>query len=251
MANKNSLNTDFGFQQVAWKEKAKRVGKVFSSVAPKYDVMNDLMSGGLHRIWKRMTVALADIRPHHRVLDLAGGTADLTTLIGPSITPPGELILADINAEMLTIGRNKLIDQGLWQKVKVVQTNAEALAFPTDYFDAVFIAFGLRNVTDKTAALSEIFRVLKPGGQAFILEFSEMKLPFLKPFYDAYSFKVLPKLGEWVAQDAKSYQYLAESIRRHPNQAALSKMMENVGFEKVRVNNFLAGVVALHRGIKL
>ncbi|MCD6048136.1 MAG: bifunctional demethylmenaquinone methyltransferase/2-methoxy-6-polyprenyl,4-benzoquinol methylase [Gammaproteobacteria bacterium] len=242
--------TDFGFQQVPWQDKAKHVRDVFNSVAPKYDLMNDLMSLGLHRVWKRIAVALADVRPHDRILDLAGGTADLTRLMAPKISQPGEIILADINDEMLKVGRDKLINEGLWQKVKVIQANAECLPFPENYFNVVTIAFGLRNVTDKNAALQEMYRVLKPGGQILILEFSEVKQPFLKSVYDAYSFHILPKLGDWVASDAASYQYLAESIRKHPNQATLLQMMEAVGFEQCKVNNFLAGIVALHRGFK-
>jgi demethylmenaquinone methyltransferase/2-methoxy-6-polyprenyl-1,4-benzoquinol methylase len=221
-------------------------------VAPRYDLMNDLMSLGLHRIWKRLTVALIDLPEQGRVLDLAGGTADLTALIAKKMAKKtGEIILSDINAEMLALGRNKLIDQGLWHQVKIVQADAENLPFFDNEFDAVTIAFGLRNVTDKDKALQEIYRTLKPGGEVFILEFSELKTEFLKPFYDAYSFKILPKLGEWIAGDAASYQYLAESIRRHPNQGALLAMLEKTGFAQCRVNNFLGGVVALHRGFKL
>lgn len=251
MKKNEEQKTDFGFEQVSWSDKANRVKAVFNSVAPKYDVMNDLMSLGFHRLWKRLTVDCAKLRPDSRVLDLAGGTADLTTRMAKEIGPLGTIILSDINAEMLAVGRNKLIDQGLWQRVSIIQANAECLPFPNNYFDVVTIAFGLRNVTDKSAALKEMYRVLKPGGQVLVLEFSELKSGFLKPLYDAYSFKILPKLGEWIAQDADSYRYLAESIRRHPNQQDLLAMLETAGFEQCQVNNFLGGVVALHRGFKL
>lgn len=239
--------TDFGFTEIPKSEKVERVKAVFNSVAPKYDLMNDLMSLGLHRIWKRIAVMLADLRSGAQVLDLAGGTADLTRLMADK----AEVVLADINAEMLKIGREKLIDQGLWQRAKIVQLDAERLPFSEGTFDVVTIAFGLRNVTDKAAALKEMYRVLKPGGQVLILEFSECKPAVLKPLYDAYSFKVLPKLGGWIANDTDSYRYLAESIRKHPNQALLSEMMKLAGFAQIKVNNFLAGVVALHRGYKI
>jgi demethylmenaquinone methyltransferase/2-methoxy-6-polyprenyl-1,4-benzoquinol methylase len=209
------------------------------------------MSLGLHRLWKRLTVDCAKLRPGRLVLDLAGGTADLTALMTKKVAPLGRVTLADINAEMLEVGRSKLIDQGLWQQVDIIQANAECLPFADNYFDVVTIAFGLRNVTDKQLALKEMYRVLKPGGQVLVLEFSELKPAFLKPLYDAYSFKILPKLGEWVAQDGESYRYLAESIRRHPNQLDLLAMLEEEGFEQCQINNFLFGVVALHRGFKL
>ena len=250
MKKNEEPKTDFGFEQVPLSDKVRRVKEVFSSVAPKYDVMNDLMSLGLHRLWKRLAVDCAKLRPGDHVLDLAGGTADLTALMVKKVAPLGTVTLADINAEMLTVGRSKLIDQGLWQQVPIVQANAECLPFDSNYFDAVTIAFGLRNVTDKSAALKEMYRVLKPGGQVLVLEFSELKPDFLKPVYDAYSFKILPKLGEWIAQDGDSYRYLAESIRRHPNQATLLAMLEESGFTGCQVNNFLFGVVALHRGFK-
>jgi len=251
MKKNEEPKTDFGFEQVPVSDKVRRVKEVFSSVAPKYDVMNDLMSLGLHRLWKRLTVDCAKLQPGAQVLDLAGGTADLATLMVKKVIPSGTVTLADINAEMLTVGRNKLIDQGLWRQVPIVQANAECLPFANNSFDVVTIAFGLRNVTDKSAALKEMYRVLKPSGQVLVLEFSELKADFLKPFYDAYSFKILPKLGEWIAEDGDSYRYLAESIRRHPNQQALLTMLEQSGFSGCQVNNFLFGVVALHRGFKL
>lgn len=250
MKKNEEPQTDFGFEQVPLSDKVRRVKEVFSSVAPKYDIMNDLMSLGLHRLWKRLTVDCAKLRSGVQVLDLAGGTADLAALMAKKVAPAGRVILADINAEMLAMGRNKLIDQGLWRQVSIVQANAECLPFDNDYFDVVTIAFGLRNVTDKSAALKEMYRVLKPGGQVLVLEFSELKPVFLKPFYDAYSFKILPKLGEWIAQDGDSYRYLAESIRRHPNQDAFLAMLQAAGFTGCQVNNFLFGVVALHRGFK-
>ena len=249
--NQDFPKTDFGFEEIPVTEKSKRVRAVFNSVAKEYDLMNDFMSFGLHRIWKTVTVDVCDFRSGDCVLDLAGGTADLTKLILKKTPELGQMILADINAEMLSIGRNKLIDCGLWKKTKIIQADAESLPFPNHYFHAVIIGFGLRNVTNKDIALAEIYRVLRPGGQVFILEFSECKIPFLKPLYDWYSFNVLPKLGKVVAKDEESYRYLAESIRRHPNQKALLQLMKEVGFSENKVNNFLGGIVALHRGTKL
>lgn len=242
--------THFGFESVKTAEKTRHVGRVFSSVASKYDVMNDVMSFGIHRLWKRMTVFTGQFRPGQKVLDLAGGTGDLTALIGPRLEPNGELVLADINEEMLRQGRDRLLDQGMSQ-VQYVLANAEVLPFPTEYFHAVTMAFGLRNVTDKNQALTEIHRVLKPGGQALILEFSQVKQPWLQKIYDVYSFKVLPRLGQWIASDAKSYRYLAESIRMHPDQEQLKLMLQQAGFDRVDYFNFSAGVVALHRGYKI
>lgn len=243
--------THFGFKEVAVEEKARHVAKVFSSVAPKYDVMNDLMSLGLHRLWKKITIDYAHVRPGMKILDLAGGTGDLTAAFCKQLKGNGQIILADINAAMLNVGRDKLLDQGLIHNIDFVQANAENLPFSDNYFDCITIAFGLRNVTDKDRALRSMFRVLKPGGQLLILEFSKIQNKALEPIYDAYSFKILPKLGEWVANDAASYQYLAESIRRHPDQQTLLNMLAEAGFEKTTVHNFMLGVVALHRGYKL
>jgi len=239
--------THFGFEEVPWNEKVTRVREVFHSVAPHYDLMNDLMSMGLHRIWKRITIALADIRPGKKVLDLAGGTGDLAVHMAKTT----HVTMADINAKMLAVGRDKLIDQGLFQKVDLIQADAEALPFPDNEFDVVTIAFGLRNVTNKMQAIKEIFRVLKPGGRCLILEFSTLKISALRGMYDAYSFKILPKLGEWFAKDSESYRYLAESIRKHPPQEELLSMLEEVGFVQGKINNFMGGVVALHRAVKI
>ena len=240
-------STHFGFQQVDEKEKARRVGEVFSSVAARYDIMNDLMSAGLHRVWKRFTIELSGVRPGSRVLDVAGGTADLSTAFAKRAGPNGEVWLTDINGAMLGVGRDRLIDRGLL--CPVAQCDAERLPFPSDYFDCVSVAFGLRNMTHKDRALAEMRRVLRPGGRLLVLEFSKVWQP-LSPAYDFYSFKILPWLGEKVAQDADSYRYLAESIRVHPDQEALKTLMEEAGLEKVEYFNMTAGVVALHRGFK-
>ncbi len=243
--------THFGYQKVPVEEKARRVREVFRSVAGKYDLMNDLMSFGIHRAWKFFTVLLAQIRPGQRVLDLAGGTGDLAARIVPRVGPEGEVVLADINEAMLAVGRERLTDMGLVGNVRYVQANAEALPFPDDHFDRVTIAFGLRNVTDKDAALRSMYRVLKPGGELLVLEFSKPRLPGLRPLYDLYSFTALPVMGRLVAGDADSYRYLAESIRVHPDQDTLLAMMESAGFERCRYHNLSGGIVALHRGFKL
>lgn len=245
--NDTSPMTDFGFQHVPESEKANKVKAVFKSVAPQYDLMNDLMSMGLHRVWKTYAVREAAVRPGMRVLDIAGGTGDLSAAFLRRMHGQGEVWLTDINEDMLAVGRTRLLNQGLMPKVK--QCDAEALPFDDDYFDVVTVAFGLRNMTHKDKALSEMQRVLKPGGKVLVLEFSQV-MPLLKPIYDQYSFKVLPKLGQWVAGDAASYQYLAESIRMHPNQEALAALMRNVGFEHVKYTNMTGGVVALHQGTK-
>jgi demethylmenaquinone methyltransferase/2-methoxy-6-polyprenyl-1,4-benzoquinol methylase len=242
--------THFGYQQVPVQEKAAKVAEVFHQVAPKYDLMNDLMSLGIHRLWKRMTVDFAMLLPHHRVLDLAGGTGDLAIRFAPKLANSGQLVLADINAAMLNIGRDRLLDAGYLKNVHAVQANAECLPFAEDHFDLITMAFGLRNVTDKSQALASMLRVLKPGGKAMILEFSKPMLPGLKPVYDAYSFRLLPKLGALIAKDADSYRYLAESIRMHPDQHSLQKMMDEVGFIHTRYHNFSGGIVALHIGYK-
>jgi demethylmenaquinone methyltransferase/2-methoxy-6-polyprenyl-1,4-benzoquinol methylase len=239
--------TDFGFQKVAEDEKARRIAGVFDSVAARYDLMNDLMSLGLHRLWKRFTVEQSRVRPGDRVLDVAGGTADLARLFAHRVGTTGTVVLTDINAAMLRIGRDRLLDAGVI--TPVVQCDAEKLPFTDDRFDCVSVAFGLRNMTDKEAALGEMRRVLKPGGRLLVLEFSHVWRP-LAPFYDAYSFQVLPRLGQLIANDADSYRYLAESIRVHPDQESLRQMMERAGLERVEYFNLSAGVVALHRGYK-
>jgi demethylmenaquinone methyltransferase / 2-methoxy-6-polyprenyl-1,4-benzoquinol methylase len=237
--------THFGFQSVSPDEKTRRVRGVFDSVADRYDVMNDLMSGGLHRLWKRYAVELVSVRPGQRVLDLAGGTGDVARLFADKVGPSGAVVHTDINHAMLSAGRDKLLDRGL--TLPTVQCNAEALPFPARTFDVVSIAFGLRNVTRKEVALAEMRRVLRPGGAALVLEFSRVAPP-LAPFYDWYSFNVLPRLGKAVADDEASYRYLAESIRVHPDQAALAHMMEQAGFDRVEYQNIMAGVVAIHVG---
>lgn len=244
-------DTHFGFRRVPADEKARRVGAVFDSVVDKYDLMNDLMSLGIHRLWKRYAVAVGGVREGNRVLDLAGGTGDLARRLAPIVGKTGEVVLADINGSMLRAGRRRLVDAGVAGNVFYVQADAEALPFPDDYFDCVCTAFGLRNVTHKDKALSAIRRVLRPGGQALILEFSAPTVRALRPVYDAYSFKVLPLLGRLVAKDSESYRYLAESIRMHPDQEALKGMMEAAGLERCSYLNLTMGVVALHRGFKL
>jgi len=240
--------THFGFETVAEEDKAKRVAGVFTSVASKYDVMNDLMSAGLHRIWKRFAVSVSGVRKGQRVLDVAGGSADLSRLFLKEVGESGQVVLTDINNAMLRVGRDRLLDEGL--ATPTTQCDAEHLPFPDNYFDCVSIAFGLRNVTHKDAALREMRRVLKPGGRVIVLEFSKVAKP-LEKAYDLYSFKVLPKLGELIAHDADSYKYLAESIRMHPGQEELKQMMEDAGLSRVEYFNLTGGVVAVHRGYKL
>ena len=235
--------TDFGYERVSPDEKTRRVRGVFDSVTGKYDLMNDLMSAGLHRIWKRFTVEVSGVREGARVLDLAGGTGDLARLFARRVGAGGMVVHTDINHAMLAAGRDKLIDAG--RALPTVQCNAEALPFRDRAFDCVSIAFGLRNVTRKERALGEMRRVLKPGGSALILEFSRVH-EALKPAYDWYSFNVLPRLGRWIARDEASYRYLAESIRMHPDQQALKAMLETAGFEHVDFHNLTGGVVALH-----
>ncbi|MHB8446785.1 MAG: bifunctional demethylmenaquinone methyltransferase/2-methoxy-6-polyprenyl-1,4-benzoquinol methylase UbiE [Rudaea sp.] len=247
----NPGTTHFGYRDVPVAEKEKLVGRVFTSVAGKYDLMNDLMSFGVHRLWKRWFAATSGVRTGDAVLDLAGGTGDIAGLLLPQVGENGSVVLGDINAAMLHAGRDRLLDDGFVRNLAYAQLNAEALPFPDASFDAVTIAFGLRNVTDKDAALREMFRVLKPGGRALILEFSALRDPLLNELYDLHSFKVLPLLGRLIANDAESYQYLAESIRRHPDQATLKAMMEVAGFARVDVRNLSAGIVAIHRGYKI
>ncbi|MDY0011496.1 MAG: bifunctional demethylmenaquinone methyltransferase/2-methoxy-6-polyprenyl-1,4-benzoquinol methylase UbiE [Rhodocyclaceae bacterium] len=243
----NDKTTHFGFETVAEQEKARKVAGVFSSVAGRYDVMNDLMSMGLHRLWKTFAVQIAGIRPGNRVLDVAGGTADLSLAFAKRVGARGQVWLTDINHAMLSRGRDRVIDRG--HPVPVAQCDAEKLPFPSDYFDCVTVAFGLRNMTHKDAALAEMNRVLKPGGRLLVLEFSKVWAP-LAPAYDFYSFKILPWLGNKVAKDADSYRYLAESIRMHPGQEELKALMEDAGLTRVDYFNLSAGVVALHRGFK-
>jgi demethylmenaquinone methyltransferase/2-methoxy-6-polyprenyl-1,4-benzoquinol methylase len=240
--------THFGFQQVGEKDKAGRVAAVFDSVASRYDLMNDLMSAGLHRLWKRITVERSGVGAGDRVLDVAGGTGDLSRLFAHRVGPHGQVVLTDINAAMLVQGRDRLIDGGV--VVPLVRCNAEKLPFPSGWFDCVCIGFGLRNVTHKDTALAEMARVLRPGGRLLVLEFSHVWKP-LAPLYDAYSFQVLPRLGKAVAGDADSYRYLAESIRMHPDQEELKRLLEAAGLERVDYLNLTAGVVALHRGYRL
>jgi len=240
--------THFGYQPVPSARKAERVAEVFDSVATRYDLMNDLMSGGLHRLWKRFTVAQAAVRPGMKVLDVAGGTADLAREFARKVGPSGEVWLTDINASMLRIGRDRMIDDGLVQPA--VQCDAERLPFPSEYFDRVTVAFGLRNMTRKDVALAEMTRVLRPGGRLLVLEFSRIWRP-LAPLYDLYSFGVLPVLGKRIAGDAESYRYLAESIRMHPDQETLRQMMCEAGLSRVRYFNLAGGVVALHEGVRL
>ena len=239
--------THFGFEQVAEAEKARRVAQVFDSVAQKYDVMNDLMSGGMHRLWKAFTIARSGVREGSRVLDVAGGTGDLSLAFARKVGKNGEVWLTDINNAMLTNGRDRLCDKGFL--IPVAQCDAEKLPFPDDYFDCVTVAFGLRNMTHKDAALAEMRRVLRPGGCLLVLEFSQVWKP-LAPAYDFYSFKVIPKIGKLITKDSDSYRYLAESIRVHPDQETLKRMMEQAGLEKVEYFNLTLGVVALHRGFK-
>ncbi|MFO6299775.1 bifunctional demethylmenaquinone methyltransferase/2-methoxy-6-polyprenyl-1,4-benzoquinol methylase UbiE [Rahnella selenatireducens] len=250
MEKQTQETTHFGFRTVAKDEKQEMVAEVFHSVAAKYDLMNDLMSFGIHRIWKRFTIDCSGVRQGQRVLDLAGGTGDLTAKFSRLVGEKGEVVLADINDSMLKMGREKLRNLGIVGNVNYVQANAEALPFPDNYFDCITISFGLRNVTEKEKALRSMFRVLKPGGRLLVLEFSKPLLKPLSKAYDTYSFHILPRIGELVAQDAESYRYLAESIRMHPDQETLKGMMADAGFENVTYHNLTGGIVALHRGFK-
>ncbi|MCH9696846.1 MAG: bifunctional demethylmenaquinone methyltransferase/2-methoxy-6-polyprenyl-1,4-benzoquinol methylase UbiE [Gammaproteobacteria bacterium] len=243
--------THFGYKQVPENQKASMVRGVFDSVADRYDVMNDLMSMGVHRVWKRVAIRLSNVHHGQKVLDLAGGTGDLSLLFHQRVGKTGQVVLSDINAEMLRHGRDRLIDQGIIDGIACAQINAQFLPFADNQFDCVSIGFGLRNVTDKAMALESIYRVLKPGGRVIILEFSHPPEGLFKKAYDFYSFNVLPKIGKVVAQDEDSYQYLAESIRMHPPQKELIEMMQSAGFERCEYFNLTNGIVAIHRGYKL
>lgn len=246
MSEENS--THFGFKTVAEQDKAKKVGEVFHSVASKYDLMNDVMSMGLHRTWKRFAVEISGVKAGDKVLDIAGGSGDLSKLFAKKVDETGEVTLTDINASMLAVGRDRMIDSGY--NVNTLQCDAEKLPFENNHFDCVMVAFGLRNMTHKEVALKEMQRVLKPGGRLLVLEFSKVWKPLTKP-YDLYSFKLLPLMGKLLAKDADSYQYLAESIRMHPDQETLKQMMTDAGLVKVDFYNLSAGVVALHKGYKV
>ncbi|APC92066.1 MULTISPECIES: bifunctional demethylmenaquinone methyltransferase/2-methoxy-6-polyprenyl-1,4-benzoquinol methylase UbiE [Francisella] len=248
--SKENKTTDFGFTQVPWEEKQKKVAGVFDSVAAKYDLMNDLMSFGIHRIWKKQTIAKSAVRKGDNVLDLAGGTGDLAYKFCQMVGSQGKVILSDINSSMLEVGKEKLTNKGCVGNIEYVQANAECLPFPDNYFDCIAISFGLRNVTDKDKALASMYRVLKPGGRLLVLEFSKPIIALLSKFYDEYSFKALPFLGKIITQDAESYKYLAESIRKHPDQETLKRMMYDAGFDNVEYQNMTGGIVALHIGYK-
>ena len=248
--NKNDT-THFGYSTVKTEEKVEKVAEVFHSVANKYDVMNDLMSMGIHRLWKRYTIEISGVKSGQKVLDLAGGTGDLAAKFARIVGQTGHVTLSDINNSMLNVGRERLTDKGILGNVDYVQANAECLPFPDNHFDLITIAFGLRNVTDKDAALRSMNRVLKPGGKLLVLEFSKPTVKALNPIYDTYSFKILPFIGKLITNDADSYRYLAESIRMHPDQDTLKDMMVNAGFANCDFFNLSAGIVALHRGYKI
>lgn len=243
-------STHFGFETVPVAEKARRVADVFHTVANRYDLMNDLMSLGLHRAWKQYTLSTSPVRPGQKILDIAGGTGDLAKGFLKKVGNKGVVYLADINDSMLKMGRDKLLDQGIFQNLFYIQTNAENLCFKDNYFDCVSIGFGLRNVTDKEKALASIFRVLKPGGCLLVLEFSHPALPLLKNLYEKYSFSFLPKLGEWITGSADSYRYLVESIQRHPDQETLKNMILQSGFDQCDYTNLTGGIVCLHKAYK-
>ena len=249
-ADRDDDTTDFGFTRVDPDAKAGMVRGVFDSVASRYDLMNDLMSGGVHRLWKRFTIELSAARPGQTILDIAGGTGDLAARFSRLVGPEGQVILADINAAMLEVGRDRLIDKGATGNIEVVQADAQALPFKDNSVDCITIAFGLRNVTDKVLALRSMLRVLRPGGRLLVLEFSKPTSALLGKVYDQYSFQILPAMGRLIAQDADSYRYLAESIRKHPDQETLLGMMEDAGFGECRYHNMTGGVVALHQGFK-
>ncbi|MFT7558207.1 MAG: demethylmenaquinone methyltransferase/2-methoxy-6-polyprenyl-1,4-benzoquinol methylase [Flavobacteriales bacterium] len=246
----NDETTHFGYEEVKAKDKSTRVAGVFHSVAAKYDLMNDLMTGGVHRIWKKFTIDISGVRNGNTVLDIAGGTGDLAAKFAKLVGPTGKVVLADINSSMLSVGRDKLINKGHAGNVFYTQADAQYLPFPDNSFNCITIAFGLRNVTDKDLALRSMYRVLKPGGRLLILEFSKPSNTLFEKAYDSYSFNVLPKIGKMVTNDADSYRYLAESIRMHPDQETLKTMMNNAGFTQSKYYNMTGGIVALHKGIK-
>jgi demethylmenaquinone methyltransferase/2-methoxy-6-polyprenyl-1,4-benzoquinol methylase len=250
MSEKPDNTTHFGYKTVNTEEKAGKVAEVFHSVASSYDLMNDLMSAGIHRLWKRMTIEMSGVRRGHKVLDIAGGTGDLAAKFSRIVGSEGLVVLADINDSMLKVGRDRLMDRGVVNNIKFAQANAQYLPFPDNTFDVITIAFGLRNVTDKDMALRSMNRVLKPGGKLLVLEFSKPPSQLLSKIYDNYSFSILPKLGQLFASDGDSYQYLAESIRMHPDQETLKGMVENAGFSNCDYHNMTGGIVALHRGVK-
>ena len=249
-ADRDDNTTDFGFTRVDPAAKAGMVRGVFDAVASRYDLMNDLMSGGVHRLWKRFTIELSAARPGQTILDIAGGTGDLAARFSQLVGADGQVILADINAAMLEVGRDRLIDKGATGNIEVVQADAQALPFEENSVDCITIAFGLRNVTDKDMALRSMLRVLRPGGRLLVLEFSKPTSPLLGKVYDQYSFQILPAIGRLIAQDADSYRYLAESIRKHPDQDTLLEMMEDAGFVECRYHNMTGGIVAVHQGFK-
>ncbi len=249
-SNQEPNDTHFGFKTVQKTDKEKLVAGVFHSVADKYDLMNDLMSAGIHRLWKRFTLELSGVRKGHSVLDIAGGTGDLAAKFSKLVGVDGRVVLADINESMLKVGRDKLTDSGIINNVEYAQANAEALPFPDNTFDCITIAFGLRNVTNKDKALRSMLRVLKPGGRLLVLEFSKPNNEILNKAYDVYSFKLLPRIGKLITGDEDSYRYLAESIRKHPNQDTLKEMMIDAGFSRCEYHNMTGGIVAVHKGIK-
>ena len=250
MMKDHAKTTHFGYQTVPWDEKEKKVGAVFESVAAKYDLMNNLMSMGVHHLWKRFAIELSQVRPGQVVLDLAGGSGDLTRLLSKKVGDEGQVILADINAAMIEVGRDRLLDEGLMHNIRFVQANAQTLPFAKNSFHCITIGFGLRNVTDKETALRSMFEVCKPGGRLLVLEFSTPNFPGLQSVYDWYSFNLLPKVGKLCTGDEASYQYLVESIRRHPDQDALKEMIEQAGFEDCQYYNLSGGIVALHVAYK-
>jgi len=249
--NKQKRTTHFGYQEVDADAKAGKVADVFKSVAQQYDVMNDVMSFGIHRLWKRYAIELAGLRAGHQVLDIAGGTGDLALKMLPLVGKEGRVILSDINAAMLGKGRERLLDEGIINQVEYIQADAQRLPFADNHFNCITIAFGLRNVTDISMALKSMYRILKPGGRLLVLEFSKPTMPSLKKIYDTYSFKILPLMGKIIANDEESYRYLAESIRMHPDQVTLKNMLQDAGFESCDYFNLTGGIVAVHRGFKL
>ena len=243
--------TDFGFEQVPPLEKTRRVNRIFESVAPSYNLMNDVMSFGIHRLWKRFAVHVSTVKPGAHILDVAGGTGDMASLYAGRTGPAGKVVVCDINREMLLTGRDQMLDRGLCKNISYIQADAESLPFAENTFDLISIAFGLRNVTDKPRALASMYNKLKYGGPLVVLEFSEMVLPRLREWYDSYSYKLIPIMGKYIARDEQSYRYLVESIRMHPNQEKLKAMMESAGFSRVKYHNLSGGIVAMHKAYKI